>query len=119
MGTARHSHGGARFHVEVENTGKDRAGSEVVQAYFEPVRLTFEYPAPLPKRQLFDFQKIHLAPGARKTLSFDLADDDLALADANGDLIAAAGEYTIIFTNGVDQTVRMPYSIKTSKIVER
>jgi len=106
------------YQVEVKNTGHV-AGDEVVQAYFEPVDVHLKNPAPLPTRQLFDFQKVHLGPGESATLQFDVNAKSLALADANGDLFSAAGKYNIVFTNGVDQTVKSTRVQKVDSLVER
>src|SRR5262249_28528433 len=64
--------------VQVRNTGK-RAGDEVAQLYLStPGR------AGAPIRSPKGFQRVHLKPGAARTLTFRLTPRDLALADDQG-----------------------------------
>lgn len=58
--------------VDVTNTGA-REGSEVVQAYLEPVAPAI----PRPPRELFAFVKVRLAPGERRTVTLELRHRDL------------------------------------------
>ena len=60
--------GRLRVEVEVVNTGR-RAGEEVVQLYVRPLQAG----AGDAQQDLRGFQRVHLAPGERRTLSFDLA----------------------------------------------
>jgi beta-glucosidase len=53
--------------LDLTNTGK-RAGKEVVQLYIEDVQSS----VPRPLRELKGFQKIFLAPGETKTVTFRL-----------------------------------------------
>ncbi|MFC1961002.1 glycoside hydrolase family 3 C-terminal domain-containing protein, partial [Chloroflexota bacterium] len=76
--------------VTVTNTG-DRAGDEVVQVYLRP--LAASVPAPL--RQLVGFKRVHLAPGARETISFAVGADQMALYDDAGHPFVDAGTYEI------------------------
>merc|ERR1712031_133182 len=56
----------ANYWIEVKNTGS-MAGDEVVQVYFEPVDVSLEHSAPMPTRQLINFEKVHLKPGESTT----------------------------------------------------
>ncbi len=76
--------------VEVENAGS-RAGDEVVQLYLTDV----EASAPVPIRQLQGFQRIHLAPGEKRTVTFTLTPRQFALIDAQGRRIVEPGEFRI------------------------
>ncbi len=60
--------GRLRVEVEVANTGR-REGEEVVQLYVRPLQPG----AGDAQQDLRGFQRVHLAPGERRTLSFDLA----------------------------------------------
>jgi len=62
-----------RASVVVTNTG-DRAGKEVVQCYVARP----DEPAPRPVRELRGFAKVDLAPGESTTVTFELAERDLA-----------------------------------------
>lgn len=53
--------------LDVQNVG-DRSGKEVVQLYVGRI----ESPVPCPIKELRDFEKVDLAPGEKKTISFTL-----------------------------------------------
>jgi beta-glucosidase len=76
--------------VEVENTGA-RAGDEVVQVYLHDV----EASVPVPIRQLVAFQRLHLAPGERRELSFVLAPEQFSLIDEAGRRTIEPGRFKI------------------------
>jgi beta-glucosidase len=63
--------------VNVRNSGT-RAGDEVAQLYVRNV----EARADRPKKRLVAFERIHLAPGETKTVSFAVSSDRLAFWDA-------------------------------------
>jgi beta-glucosidase len=64
--------------VDVTNTGSI-ASDEVVQLYLTHVGV-----AGAPRRELQGFQRIHLAPGERKPVSFSLRDRALSVVNAQG-----------------------------------
>jgi beta-glucosidase len=68
--------GAGSVSVSVQNTGAV-AGAEVVQLY-----LGFPAAAGEPPQQLKHFQKVSLAPGAKQTITFTLADRDTSVWDA-------------------------------------
>ncbi|WP_448098368.1 glycoside hydrolase family 3 C-terminal domain-containing protein [Luteibacter yeojuensis] len=81
--------------VEVRNSGQ-RAGDEVVQAYLG-------YPqgdALAPKRSLVGFQRVHLAPGESRRVTFELDPRRLSSVDATGQRAVLAGEYTVFLGGG-------------------
>jgi beta-glucosidase len=84
--------------VTVTNTGKV-AGDEVVQLYlkFPPVK-----GAPL--IALRGFQRIHLDPGARQKVHFELKNRDLGMVTEDGRPIIAGGDYTISIGGGQPET---------------
>mmetsp|Transcript_54586 Transcript_54586/g.130224 ORF Transcript_54586/g.130224 Transcript_54586/m.130224 type:complete len:930 (+) Transcript_54586:138-2927(+) len=96
---------GMEVRITVKNVGQ-MEGDEVVQAYFVPEDVSVVAPAPLPKRQLFDFERVHLEPGQSRTLTFKVPATALALADAHGNLVSAPGRYRLLFTNGVDASIQ-------------
>jgi beta-glucosidase len=67
---------GDQVSVKVTNTGRVK-GEEVVQLYTHQQRSRFEQPV----KQLRGFQRIALAPGETKTVTFTLKRDDLAVWD--------------------------------------
>jgi len=80
----------------VTNTGT-RTGDEVVMAFY--------YPPTGPKRALCGFERVHLAPGATKTVTFGVSAETLKTVVAAGDVVTQAGSYRLEFTNGVDQSL--------------
>jgi beta-glucosidase len=78
------------FTVELTNTGK-RRGSEVVQVYLAQ-RVAARV---LPLQRLEAYQKVELAPGERRTLTFQLGPDELGYYDAEGIRHLAPGQVEI------------------------
>jgi beta-glucosidase len=72
--------GTVRVGVDVTNTGQ-RAGDEVVQLYSHQRASRVEQPL----KQLRGFQKIHLAPGQTRRVTFTLAASDLRFWDVTRD----------------------------------
>ncbi|GAB3250531.1 glycoside hydrolase family 3 C-terminal domain-containing protein [Kineosporia babensis] len=73
----------------VTNTG-DRDGSEVVQIYVGDPKASVDRPV----RELKAFAKVHLAPGEKRTLTFELGERDFAFWSPKGWLVEP-GEFTI------------------------
>jgi beta-glucosidase len=80
--------------VVVTNTGRVE-GDEVVQLY-----LSFPDVAGAPSRALRAFRRIHLAPGASETVTFDLPPRDLSMVNPAGDRIEPAGTYRLSIGGG-------------------
>ena len=76
--------------VDVTNTGA-RTGDEVVQLY---VRDDFSS-VTRPVIELKHFQRVTLAPGKRRTVTFELKPDDLALWNAQMKHVVEPGTFTI------------------------
>lgn len=94
----------AKITVELSNTGA-REGEEVVFAYFRPLKTNATGPATQLNEQLFDFARVALAPGAKKSLTFKVASDALALHDESGNQVVYPGFYEVLVTNGVHERV--------------
>ena len=77
---------GAKISVDVTNTGA-MAGDEVVELY-----LTHPGVPGAPIRALKGFQRVHLAKGEKKTVTFALNNSDLSIVDPNGKRRVAAGK---------------------------
>jgi beta-glucosidase len=76
--------------VDLENTGS-RSGSEVVQLYLrDPVASVV-----VPVQRLRGFEKMTLDPGERKTVSFSLGPDELALLDAHLQRVVEPGVFEV------------------------
>ncbi|HUQ32408.1 MAG TPA: glycoside hydrolase family 3 N-terminal domain-containing protein [Pyrinomonadaceae bacterium] len=80
-----------KVNITVVNTGR-RSGSEVVQLY---VRDLFASITP-PDKRLRRFAKIHLEPGQSRTLSFELARDDLSFIGENNRPVVEPGDFEVI-----------------------
>ncbi|MCL5004932.1 MAG: glycoside hydrolase family 3 C-terminal domain-containing protein [Acidobacteria bacterium] len=83
--------GNARVYVDVENTGK-RPGVETVQLYVHE-RVA---PVSTPVKQLRGFQRVALAPGEKKTVSFTLTPRSLQLLDRNMHWMVVPGTFEIM-----------------------
>jgi beta-glucosidase len=81
--------------VKVQNTGK-LAGDEVVQLYISDVAAS----VPVPIRSLQGFQRVHLAPGETKTVTFTLAPGQFSLVDEAGQRVIEPGEFAISVGGG-------------------
>jgi len=76
--------------VDVRNTG-ERAGDEVVQLYVSDVAAS----VPVPIWQLQGFERIHLAPGETKTVTFTLTPRQLSLIDGAGRRVVEPGAFQV------------------------
>jgi beta-glucosidase len=80
----------ARIAVDVANTGH-RAGDEVVQLYIHDDEASVTRPVIELKR----FQRVTLKPGERRTVTFELTPDDLALWNPAMMKVVEPGTFTI------------------------
>jgi len=84
--------------VDVTNTGR-RAGDEVVQLYVRDDEASVTRPVIELKR----FQRVTLRPGERRTVTFELRPDDLALWNLQMKRVVEPGTFTIsVGPNSVD-----------------
>ena len=97
-----------RATVKVSNTGQID-GDEVVQVFFAPKWTRTD--APLPKRQLIDFARIHLTAGEEVALDFVVVANQLRTVHVDGTREVVPGAYDLIFTNGAHNTVRHTVTI--------
>ena len=85
----------ATVSVDVTNTGS-RAGDEVVQLYVhELVTSVTTY-----EKNLRGFERIHLAPGETKTVSFTLAHEDLAIWNQQMKFVVEPGKFKVMIGSG-------------------
>jgi beta-glucosidase len=77
--------------VQVTNTGK-RAGKEAVELYTRELYASIDPPG----RRLRAFQKIQLAPGQTRTVTFQLTPADLAFVNAKSKLVTEPGEFEVM-----------------------
>ncbi|MFB9834766.1 beta-glucosidase BglX [Actinoallomurus acaciae] len=76
--------------VDVKNTG-GRAGDEVVQLYLHDPVASIEQPV----RRLRGFQRVTLAPGQTKTLTFTLGRADVGFYDNGGRFVVEPGSIDV------------------------
>jgi beta-glucosidase len=76
--------------VDVENAG-GRAGEEVVQLYVTDL----EASAPVPIRSLQGFQRVELAPGERRTVTFTLEPGQISLIDERFQRVVEPGSFQV------------------------
>ena len=99
--------------VEVTNTGK-RAGDEVVQLYVRPLQA-----APGDAQQeLRGFQRVHLAPGERRTLAFELALGSALRRydEASGSYRVKPGRYEVrVGGSSADARVRAVFEVEARR----
>lgn len=76
--------------VEVTNTG-ERGGDEVVQLYLKDVEASLS----VPQIQLVGFARIHLEPGEKQTVRFEITAKQMSLANEDGDWILEPGAFQI------------------------
>ncbi len=95
-----------RVEITVENTGA-RAGDEVVQVYLRDDVASITRPV----RELRGFRRIHLRPGERRTLSFDLAPDALAFHDARMQRVVEPGTFTVFVGGSSEATMAGTFEV--------
>jgi beta-glucosidase len=89
--------GKVQVSVDVRNTG-DRAGDEVVQLYLrDPIASVTR-----PVKELKGFRRISLAPGEKKTVTFELAKKELEFLDAKMDYVVEPGMIEVMVGSSSD-----------------
>jgi beta-glucosidase len=87
----KHSNSNIKIAVDITNTGKVK-GDEVVQLYLKDVIssvTTYDY-------DLRGFERITVQPGEKKTVTFTLKPDDLALLDKNMNWAVEPGKFVVM-----------------------
>lgn len=77
--------------VDVQNTG-DMAGEEIVQLYIRDQVSSVTRPV----KELKGFQRVSLAPGEQKTVSFELTPEHLAFYNIDMDFVVEPGSFTVM-----------------------
>jgi beta-glucosidase len=85
------SDGKVKVQTSVKNTS-EKAGSEVVQVYIRDIAATLVQPI----KRLVSFQRVQLAPGEEKVVSFELTENDLGYYHADGTFSADDGVFNIM-----------------------
>jgi len=102
------SQGDISVYVDVTNTGS-RKGDEVVQLYVhDEVSSVTVY-----EQQLRGFDRVTLAPGEKKTVTFTLHPDDLALLDKNMVWTVEPGKFQVMIgSSSVDIKLKKEFTIR-------
>jgi beta-glucosidase len=99
-------HGSVSASVDVRNTGS-RAGDEVVQLYIhDPVASISQ-----PVRRLRGFERVTLAPGAKKTVTFRLDASDFGFYDNRGRFVVEPGRIDVYAGNSSSATLTRPLEV--------
>lgn len=86
-----YSGGDAKVSVDVENSGR-RSGVETVELYVHERYA----PVSTPVEQLRGFERVELAPGQKKTVTFTLTPEDLQLLDRNMHWAVVPGTFDVM-----------------------
>ncbi|QJX47921.1 beta-glucosidase [Hymenobacter taeanensis] len=105
---SQHANANVQVTMEVTNTGK-RLGDEVVQLYLKDKVssvTTYEF-------DLRGFERVRLQPGEKKTVSFTLHPNDLALLDKNMNWTVEPGEFEVLLgSSSEDIRLRKSFTIQ-------
>ena len=82
--------GSVKATVDVTNTGT-RSGDDVVQLYVHDPVATISQPV----RRLRDFERVTLAPGQTKTVTFTLGRNDVGFYDNSGKFVVEPGQIDV------------------------
>jgi beta-glucosidase len=86
--------GSTKLSVGVTNTG-NREGTETVQLYIRDVVSS----ATRPVKELKGFQKVRLAPGETRTVTFEITPEMLKFYDVNMNHVVEPGEFVLMVGN--------------------
>jgi beta-glucosidase len=91
----------------VANTG-DRKGDEVVQVYLhDPVASISQ-----PVRRLRGFERVTLAPGEQRTVSFTLDGSDFGSYDNRGRFVVERGRIDVYAGNSSTAELRQSFTVQ-------
>jgi beta-glucosidase len=97
--------------ADVKNTGA-RAGDEVAELYLTPPHDANGGLSP--NVQLEGFQRLHLAPGQVRHVTFKLSPRDLSEVDAQGERVVQPGSYTVSVGGAQPKDPRAPEPAQTA-----
>ena len=105
--TTMAEHGTIRASADVTNTGP-RSGDEVVQLYIHDPVASIEQPI----RRLRAFQRVTLAPGQTKTVTFRLGPDDIGFYDNSGRFIVEPGQIDVYVRDSSQATMTKSFTVQ-------
>jgi len=93
--------------VKVANTGSVK-GEEVVQLYIHDEVATYARPV----KELKGFQKIELAPGETRQVTFSLSKEELGYYHPNGTYVVEPGSFKVMIGGSSVETIEAAFAIK-------
>lgn len=93
--------------VTVTNSG-DRAGDEIVQFYTRDLVGSLSRPV----KELKHFERISLAPGESKTVTFEITPDDLKFYNYNLEYVAEPGDFLLMAGPDSQRLQSLPFTLK-------
>ena len=96
-----------KVNATITNTGKVK-GEEVVQLYIRDRVASVVRPV----KELKGFEKIELAPGESKTLSFTLTEKELGFYNNNGEFIVEPGEFDVMVGTNSNEGMKSKFELK-------
>lgn len=97
--------------VDVENVG-EKAGDEVVQLYLRDLVGSVTTPI----KALKGFERIHLEPGQKETVTFTLGPEHLALLDRNFDWVVEPGTFEVMVGGSSEHGLKAPFVCVASDV---
>lgn len=92
--------------VDVENTG-ERAGTEVVQLYIRDTAASITRPV----KELKAFERVTLAPRARRTVTFDIGREQLSFLNQQMRFVVEPGAFRIMLGNSSATTLEADLNV--------
>jgi beta-glucosidase len=105
--TSVSSKGSLKASVDVRNTGSV-AGDEVVQLYIHDPVATISQPV----RRLRGFERVTLAPGQMRTVTFTLDRSDFGFYDNRGKFVVEAGRIDVYAGNSSKAELTQFFTVK-------
>ena len=96
-----------KVNATITNTGKVK-GEEVDQLYIRDRVASVVRPV----KELKGFEKIELAPGESKTLSFTLTEKELGFYNNNGEFIVEPGEFDVMVGTNSNEGMKSKFELK-------
>eukprot|EP00656_Telonema_subtile_P020199 TRINITY_DN21355_c0_g1_i4.p1 TRINITY_DN21355_c0_g1~~TRINITY_DN21355_c0_g1_i4.p1 ORF type:complete len:380 (-),score=49.07 TRINITY_DN21355_c0_g1_i4:315-1454(-) len=90
------------FEIVVQNTGA-RASDVVLTAYWSTVgddQGMYNFSLTPVRKQLFEYERVHVAPGQVQTVAISVSTANLVITGANGDLMVKPATYRLSFDDG-------------------
>ncbi|HWE53175.1 MAG TPA: glycoside hydrolase family 3 N-terminal domain-containing protein [Bryobacteraceae bacterium] len=108
-GSSLHSGGTLRVSADIENRG-NREADEVAQLYIHQRVASVSRPV----RELKGFQRIHLKPGEKETVSFSLSPEELAFWNSHNRFVTEPGTFDVWISPDSTQGIRGEFTLDSA-----